>query len=122
MLLPGYVAPNRKTLSGHLLDKVFNTINDQVAEQLEGKDVTLVQGRWSDIHNQPVIASCAHTGSKLYFVSAEDTGSNKKTASYCASLAEQAMFDATTKFKCTVRGVVTDNEKKMQVMRRELIN
>jgi hypothetical protein len=120
MLRPGYTPPNRKTLSDSLLDKVFDSINDQVSEQLDGKDVTLVQDGWSDIHNQPVIASCVHTGEKSYFVTAEDTGSHKKTATYCAMLAEQAISDAATKFGCTVRGVVTDNEKKMEVMRREL--
>lgn len=120
MLRPGYTPPSRKTLSGTLLDKVFDQVNDNIVEQLEGKDVTLVQDGWSDVHNQPVIASCVHTGNKSFFITADDTGSNKKTASYCASLAEQAMSLAETKFKCKVRGVVTDNEKKMEVMRKEL--
>lgn len=120
MLRPGYSPPTRKALSGPLLDKVFDSMNTTVASDLDGKDVTLVQDGWSDIHNQPVIASCVHTGSKSYFVEAVDTGANKKTATYCASLAEQAMADTSTKFNCTVRAVVTDNEKKMEVMRREL--
>jgi len=61
-----------------------------------------------------------HTGKKSYFVTAEDTTSNKKTTSYCASMARQAMSDAATKLGCIVRAVVTDNEKKVEVMRREL--
>ena len=77
-LRPGYTPPDRKKLSGFLLDTVFVAINGHVADQLEGKDVTLVQDGWSDIHNQPVIASCVHTGSKSFFLSADDTGSHKK--------------------------------------------
>ena len=119
-LRPGYTPPDRKKLSGFLLDTVFVAINGHVADQLEGKDVTLVQDGWSDIHNQPVIASCVHTGSKSFFLSADDTGSHKKTATYCASLAEKAVEDAKSHFKCNVRAVVTDNEKKMEVMRQQL--
>jgi len=112
MLRPGYTPPGRKALSRRLLDRVLDTINDGLAEELDCKEVTLVQDGWSDIHNQSAIASCVHTVNKSYFVTAKETPSNKKTASYCASLAQQAMSDATN-FGCIVRALVTDNEKKM---------
>ena len=51
-LRPGYTAPNRKSLAGPLLESVFTDINGHVADQLDGKDVTLVQDGWSDIHNR----------------------------------------------------------------------
>jgi len=120
MLRPGYKPTNRKELSNSLLDKVYNSINEQVAVELAGQEVTLVQDGWSDIHNNPVIASCVHTGNKSYFVNAESTGAAKKTATYCAELAEKARAEAESRFGCRVRGVVTDNEKKMEVMRQEL--
>ena len=72
MLWPGYTPPDRKALSGRLLDWVFDTLSDGVAEELDSKEVTLVQDGWSDSHNQPEIVSCIHTGKKSYFVTAED--------------------------------------------------
>ena len=48
-------------LSGSLLGKMFDCISDQVSKKLDDEDVTLVQNRWTDIHNQPINASCVHT-------------------------------------------------------------
>ena len=120
MLRPGYTPPTRKSLAGGLLDKIFNEVNTMTASALEGKDVTLVQDGWSDIHNSPIIAHCVHTGERSYFLNSVDTGSNKKTATYCTSLAIEATKEATDKFGCKVVAVVTDNEPKMQSMRSKL--
>ena len=60
------------------------------------KDVTLVQDGWSNIHNNPVIATSIHTGTKTYFLNAVNTGSNKQNASFCASLFQKAITEAET--------------------------
>ena len=82
--------------------------------------MTLIQDGWSDIHNNPVIATAIHTGSKTYFLSAVDTGAHKNTASYCASLFEKPISEVETKFECRTVGIVTDNERKMESMRNKL--
>ena len=120
LLRPCYSPPNRKELSGQLLNKVHDQINEHIIEQTRDKDVTLIQDGWSDIHNNPVIATAIHTSSKTYFLSAVDTGAHKKTASYCASLFEKAISEAETKFECRTVGIVTDNERKMESMRNKL--
>ena len=111
LLRPGYSPPNRKDLAGHLLNSVYEQVNEHIVEDTRGKDVTLVQDGWSDIDNNPVIATSIHTGSKTNFLNAVDTGSNKKTASFCASLFQKAMSEAETKFQCRTVGVVTYNER-----------
>ena len=100
LLCPGYSPPNRKDLSGHLHNTIHDQINEHILDQTRDKDVTLVQDGWSDIHNDPVIATSIHTGSKTYFINAVDTGPNRKAASFCASLFLKAMSEAETKFKC----------------------
>ncbi|KAI6647466.1 hypothetical protein LOD99_12462 [Oopsacas minuta] len=119
MLRPGYT-PTRKSLAGGLLDKTFNEVTTITASALEGKDVTLVQDGWSDIHNSPVIAHCVHSRERFYFLNSVDTGSYKKTATYCTSLAIEASKEATDKFGCKVVAVVADNEQKTQSMRSKL--
>ena len=120
LLRPGYSPPNRKELSGRLLDTIHDQISEYILEQTRGKDVTLIQDGWSDIHNNPVIATSIHTGSKTYFLNAVDTGPNKKTASYCASLFQEAISEAETKFRCRTVGIITDNERIMEAMRNKL--
>ena len=73
-----------------------------------------------DIHNTPVIATSLQCEGKSYFLSAVDAGTNKKTAAYCTSVAQEAISTATEQYQCTVTGVVTDNEKKMVVMKQNL--
>ena len=79
----------------------------------------MIQDGWSDSHNTPVIASCVHTGDNAYFVSSVDSGSNKKTTTYCGSVPKNFMQEAEEKFGCNVIGVVRDNGKKMEAMCKE---
>ncbi|KAI6658327.1 hypothetical protein LOD99_15596 [Oopsacas minuta] len=114
MLRLGYTPPTRKSLAGGLLDKIFNEVTTMTASALEGRDVSLVQDGWSDIHNSPVISHCVHSGEISYFLISVDAGSNKKIATYCTSLAIEASKEVTDKFGCKVVAVVIDNEQKMQ--------
>ena len=117
LLRPGYLPPNRKALAGPLLEKTHGEIELNMQEDLHQKEVTLIQDGWSDIHNTPVIASSIHAEDKSYFLSAEQTGANKKTKEYCATIALDAINQCKTKYNCNVKGLVTDNEKKMVAMR-----
>ena len=74
-----------------------------------------------------IIAHSLHTGQKSSFLNSVDTGTNKKTATYCASLATKASEEATkaseeatNKFGCKIVAIVTDNGRKMQSMRSKL--
>ena len=120
MLRPGYNPPNRKDVGGQLLDQVHDKITTKVSAELKDKEVVLIQDGWSDIHNTPVIATSLQCEGKSFFLSAVDAGTNKKTAAYCTSVAEEAISTATQQFQCSVTGVVTDNEKKMVAMKQNL--
>ena len=118
MLRPGYHPPSRFDLAGSLLYKLHNKLTDEMKAEVQGKSVTLITDGWSDIHNTPVTADSIHTGEKAYFLSAQDTGSNKKTAEYCASMAEASLQQSLDLLNCQVKALVTDNEKKMEAMRK----
>ena len=83
VLRPGYNPPRRRQLANELLDSVHESIQSQMKEELKGKEVTLMQDGWSDIHNSPVIASSLQCDGKAYFLNAE-TGS--KNAPWCRKL------------------------------------
>ena len=80
----------------------------------------MMQDGRSDIHNTPVIATSLHTDGAAFFLTAVETGRNKKTAAYCTSVAQDAITLAEEDYGCKVIGVVTDNEKKMDVMKTNL--
>ena len=89
-------------------------------QQLLGKDCTLIEDGWSNIHNDPVSAMCLHVENEAFFLEAVDTTSNKKTAEYCKSLVQKAITSAQEIDGCHVRNIVTDNAKSMEKMRRLL--
>ena len=120
MLRPGYQGPTRKDLGGPLLETVHERLVQHMKTEVQGKNVVMMQDGWSDIHNTPVIATSLHTGEKSYFMAALETGTNKKTADYCTAIAQDAIQEASEKYGCTVTGVVTYNEKKMEAMRTKL--
>ena len=77
-LRPGYTPLTHKQVAGKHLDHVFDEINKSNASKLQGKQVTLLQDSWSDVHNHPVIAHSVHIGDSVHFLSAEESKSNKK--------------------------------------------
>ena len=119
-LRPGYKPPTRKALGEKHLDSVTEKLKGEMKEQLEGKMVTLVEDGWSNIHNDPVVATCLNVGGKSFFLDAKDTGSMTKSAENCKKLCQDSIAEATSSYGCTVRNIVTDNAKNMEKMRTEL--
>lgn len=122
LLRPGYTAPNRKQLSGPLLDVTTNKIDKLMAEELDNdRPITLLQDGWSSVRNDPIIATSIHTGIQSYLLSAVDCKAEKKTAEYCFELADDAIKQCHTKYNKKVFAICTDNENKMKKM-RELVS
>lgn len=92
---------------------------DKTQIELKGKTVMLMQDGWSDVHNTTIIANILSTG-ESYFLLAIDSGSNIKSADYCLKVAKTATEEAVTKFNCKVKSFVSDNEKKIVLMRKKL--
>ena len=119
-LRPGYQAPSRKALADKLLDNVSTEMQTTMQKELEHKEVTLIEDGWSNVHNDPVTASCVHVNGKSFFVKATDNGSAKKTAQYCKDQCEATIQEVEQKYGCKVCSIVTDNEKKMERMKKKL--
>lgn len=120
-LRPGYQPPSRKALANNLLDCVSGDLEKDMKKELQGKVVTLVEDGWSNVHNDPVTATCVHVTGKSFFMKATDNGSQKKTAQYCKNQCSATITEIQQKYGCTVRSIVTDNEKKMQKMKSLLL-
>ena len=102
-----------KNLAGPLLDKEHDKIDGQMRKLLQGKDAVLSQDGWSNVHREPIIATCLHIPGHTFFHDAVDVGDVTKDAPYCADLAKTSITSAEEKYGCKVVGFVSDNENKM---------
>lgn len=112
-LHPGYTPPSRKALAGELLDQVSANVVNHMKKNVEGKQVTLIEDGWSNIHNDPIIATCIHCEGKSYFLDSIDAGTHTKNAHFHKSILQEAITKAKTEFNCDVKAVVTDNARVM---------
>ena len=86
----------------------------------QGKDVIISQDGWSNIHREPIIATCIHVPGKSFLHDAVDVGDVTKDAEYCAELAKESILSAEARYGCRVVGFVSDNEAKMVKVRKIL--
>ena len=112
--------PTRRELAGKYLDREHSLIDAEMKSRLEGKNVVLSQDGWSNIHRQPIIASCIHILGKTFLHDAVDVKDEKKDAKYCAELAKKSILEAEEKYACRVIAFVSDNEAKMVKVREIL--
>ena len=75
--------------------------------------MTLSQDGWSNIHREPIIATCLHVIGKTILHDAVDVGDTTKDAEYCAQLAKDSIKSAEEKYGCKVIAFVSDSENKM---------
>ena len=119
-LRPGYKPPSRKTLSNGLLEQVHGKLQASMKVKLQGKVVTMQQDGWSTLHNDPVISTSITCEGNGYFVDAQYSGENAKTAEYCQDMLKKSKSFAEQSYGCTVRTIVTDNARNMVKMREAL--
>jgi hypothetical protein len=50
-----------------------------------------MQDGWSNIHNDPVIASSVHINSTRYILDTRDCGSDKKNSDFCTEIARKTL-------------------------------
>lgn len=112
---PGYKPPNRKAMSGRLLDTIHEEVLGEIKDEVSFKDtLVLTQDGWSSVHNDPIIAHCFNDGKKNFLLNIIDTGSAKKTGPFCFQLLDDAIQEIKRDFDKTVFAVCTDNENKMK--------
>ena len=56
--------------------------------KLSGKNVTICIDGWSNVSNEPIIASSIQLGNKVYIVGSIDTSGESHTSEYLATVAE----------------------------------
>ena len=113
-LQPGYKPPTGKAVGGKFLDETHKRLQEDMKKQLDGKTVTIQQDAWSDVHNEPVIATTLVSNEKPFFLDAVGTGTMPKTANKCKDLLKQSIAKAEDNYGFKVRTVVTDNAKNME--------
>lgn len=113
LLNPSYHLPTHEVFGSTVLDKVYEEITNDQQLMLKDKKCVLLQDGWSTVQNEPVIAHCISTPEGIFFLNANPTEGNTKSADYCHDLFKEAKATAEEKFKVNVIGLVTDNASVM---------
>ncbi len=118
-LRPGYDLPSEDMLSGSLLDKTYTELRNQMEHDLKGKEGTLIQDGWSNIHNAPILSHSVICNGEAYLINSIECKGKKKTAEYCASKFEETILQLQSQGFKVIAGS-TDNCNTMIAMRRIL--
>lgn len=117
VLRPGYVPPNRQKLAGPLLDEANVSVDLLMEDKLKNATITLMLDGWSNTSNDSIIAVSIHTGKSTHLLDAIDCGSERKTAEFCAEIAEKVISEFKQKYDKDIFAVCCDNENKMKKFR-----
>ena len=117
LLRPGCTPPSHEAIDGILLDKVHDQLTQDMRTSVSSKTATLIQDGWSNIHNEPIVASYLQVVNKSFLLESHDTGSMTKSGENCKALAQESIKMAKDKFDYVVTSVVTDNAKNMDKLR-----
>lgn len=109
-LRPGYKPPNRKDISGHLLDNVYEEEKQKFREFIQNEIVCLGFDGWSNVHNDPIVCLTVTTKSgEVFLLDTIDTSGHAHTADYLESITYNSIKKCEDELKCRIRSVVTDN-------------
>ncbi len=120
MMRPGYIPPTDKQIGGQHLDHCTDRLQADMKQHVQDKPTTIQQDGWTNIKEDPIIATSLCADGQGYFNDAVDPGSKKKTADYCADLLLKSIDKAENEYKAEVLNCVTDNENKMNKTREEV--
>ena len=98
LLRPGYKLPSRKLMSTKILDNVNKELEEQCKAKLSGKKVTIAIDGWSNLSNDPNVASSIQHGDKVYIVDSIDTSGEHHTSEYLTSVSQGQIKVAEEKF------------------------
>ena len=104
----------------HLQSDNCQTTVRLVCSFYQGQQVILPQDGWSNVHHEPVIASCIHFPGHTFLHDAVAVGDVTKDAEYCTQLAKDSIQSAEETCGCIVVGFVSDSEAKMVKVRENL--
>ena len=90
-LHPGYKPPNRKPLAGQLLDTACAELEGEAKKATNGSKATFCLDGWSNVANDPIIASSIQVSNKVHIVDIIDTNDEKHTSVNLARIAQDHM-------------------------------
>ena len=90
-LHPGYKPPNRKRLAGQLLDTACAELEGEAKKATNGSKATFCLDGWSNVPNDPIIASSIQVSNKVYIDDIIDTNYEKDTSVNLARIAQNHM-------------------------------
>ena len=102
------------------MDTVCCELEDKAKKAANGTMATFCLDGWSNVANDPIIASSIQVHNKVYIVDIIDTNDEKHSAENLAIIADDHMQKAKEKYGVKIVAVVTDNAENMNSMRKKI--
>lgn len=112
--------PNPRSVGSTQLNIAHEKLQARVRSALNGKVMTLQQDGWTNIKDDPIIATCISREGKGYFLDAKEPGAQKKNTDLCKDMLLESKKFTEEKYGCNMKNVCTDNENKNKKMWVEL--
>lgn len=123
MLRPGYNPPDRKDISGRLLDTIYEDEIQKCSKDLEFQTVCLSSDGWSNISNDPIICNTVtKTNGTVILIETLDTSGMSHSSENLLDSIRNTIEVAESKYKCKIKTFVTDSAANMRRMREDLAN
>ena len=119
-LRPGTTIPERRKISGELLDEVYDQEKQKVKQQVQKAHVTLAIDGWSTLTNDPVLRISFYKSGVCYLVNTINTSGEPHTSDYLVQVVKDQIAYVEDEFGVKVTSFVTDNAANMNLMRREI--
>ena len=117
---PGTTIPERRKISGELLDEVYDQEKQKVKQQVQKAHVTLAIYGWSTLTNDPVLGISFYKSGVCYLVNTINTSGEPHTSDYLVQVVKDQIAYVEDEFGVKVTSFVTDNAANMNFMRREI--
>lgn len=117
---PGYNPPSRKEMGNQLLDetyeRVIKTNKSYLGDSPEA--VLLIDGWKNSAANKKIVATLQQLENSCIFLDAVDMSTTPETSEALVDLVDKSVEIAKTKYKATVKTVISDNAANMIKMGR----
>ena len=104
----GIKLADRHTVSGRLLETVYETELKKALGEISGCMATVAVDGWSNICNEPVIGISLIVNGSTYLIDTKDTTGHPHTAEYLLEISKEEFEKVEREFKVKVGSMVTD--------------
>ncbi|KAF8269571.1 ribonuclease H-like domain-containing protein [Lactarius quietus] len=115
--IPGAIIPDRRTLSGHILDREAGKVEDKLKLKLRGRKATFQTDRWKNKAKQAIVATMVSVDFEPYLMRTHDVSVQPKTGDALLQLVIEDIKWSEETYRLTIIAACSDDGGDARKMR-----